>query len=124
MDTKTDGGVDKPERQWIWMLIIVVSLATGFFLSQMLHSAQGLAVTFHNNSEEMIESVQLDFGSSDTQSRIQAFRIPAGQARLLLLNHKPGAGFNVLVKYRNGAQQTFCALKGDEQSAPILSLHP
>ncbi|WP_290703550.1 hypothetical protein [Amphritea sp.] len=124
MDTKAEEGIGKPRRQWVLMIVIVVSLALGFIFSQIFHSAQGLAVTFHNSSEEVIESIQLDFGSSDTQSRIQAFRIPAGQERLLFLNHEPGMGFNVLVKYRNGAQQEFCALRGDEQSAPVLYLHP
>jgi hypothetical protein len=126
MDTKAavEEGIGKPERQWMWVLITLVSLALGFLFSQMLHSVQGLAVTFHNNSDVMIESIQLDFGSSDTQSRIQAFRIPAGQERSLLLNHEPGMGFNVLVKYRSGAQQEFCALRGDEQSAPVIYLHP
>lgn len=122
MDTKAEENIGKAERQWI--LIIVVSLALGFFFSQMLHSTQGLAVTFHNNSEEMIESIQLDFGSSDTQSRIQVFRIPAGQERQLLLNHEPGMGFNVLVKYRKGAQQEFCALRGDAQTSPVIYLQP
>lgn len=122
MDTK--GRVVKRGRQWLWILMVVLSLPAGFLLSGIFNPTQGLAVTFHNNSEVMIESIKLDFGSSDTQSRIQAFRIAPDQNRLLLLNHEPGMGFNVQVNYRNGRQQEFCALRGDEQSAPIIYLHP
>ncbi|BBB26515.1 hypothetical protein [Amphritea japonica] len=124
MKTRADGAVAKPVRKRLWLLVIMIAWVAGFLFSQMFTASQGLAVTFHNSSEVMIDSIQLDFGSSDTQSRIQAFRIAAGEERLLRLNHEAGMGFNVLVKYRNGIKQEFCALRSDEQSEPVIHLRP
>ncbi len=124
MQTRGDGAVILPKRKRLWVFVIMMAWIAGGVFSQLFTASQGLAVTFHNSSEVMIDSIQLDFGSSDLQSRIQAFRIAAGEERLLLLNHEAGMGFNVQVNYRNGIQQEFCALRGDEQSEPVIHLRP
>ncbi|MCW8885697.1 MAG: hypothetical protein OQK12_10660 [Motiliproteus sp.] len=87
-----------------------------------MQNTKGMSVTFHNSSEQMIESIKLDFGSADTQSSIRALRIPPGQERTLLLNHQPGMGFNVQVNYKGGMEQSFCALRGDKEKDPVIDL--
>ena len=111
-------------RRWYEALAILAALAIGFGIAQWQQSVSGLEITFHNNSELMITSLQLDFGSADTQSRIQAFRIPPGQARVLVLNHEPGMGFNVQAHFSNGAEQSFCALRDDERRQAVVYLQP
>ncbi len=106
------------------LLIILCALLTGFLLAQWWRSVPGLEITFHNNSEQMITSLQLDFGSADSQSRIYAYRIPPGDKRILVLNHEPGMGFNVLARFKNGAEQSFCALRGDERWQAEVYLQP
>lgn len=103
---------------------VLLALATGWMIGRVTHPVLGLEVGFHNASELMIESVQLDFGSADTQSRIQAFRIAPGETRTLALNHAPGMGFNVQVSYSDGRKQEFCALRGDDRAQPTLALRP
>lgn len=83
-------------------LVLLLTLALGWTVGRASAPAQGLEVIFHNASEAPIESILLDFGSTDAQSRIQAFRIASGQQRLLVLNHPAGAGFNVNVRYQGG----------------------
>lgn len=105
-------------------LAVLLTLALGWAVGRASAPTQGLEVTFHNASETPIESIRLDFGSADAQSRIQAFRIAPGQQRLLVLNHPAGAGFNVNVRYQGGQEQEFCALRGDDRTRPSIYLKP
>lgn len=73
---------------------------------------QGMQVDFINTSDVAIESIQLDFGHAAGQSSLLLLRLPAGASRSLLLNHQPGAGFNLQVRYADGVQQEFCANRG------------
>jgi len=122
MTKGTKGSVTLSPTLWLGGVLLVI--LTAVIVAWLSKDAQGMAVTFHNSSEQMIESIQLDFGSADTQSRIQAFRIPPGEERILLLNHQPGMGFNVQVNYRGGKKQAFCALNGDDERHPVIYLHP
>ena len=124
MQTQADGAVALPIRKRLWVLVIMIAWIAGVLCSQLFTASQGLAVTFHNSSEVMIDSIQLDFGSSNLQSRIQVFRIDSGEEQRLRLNHEAGMGFNVQVNYRNGIKQEFWALRGDEQSEPVIHLRP
>lgn len=103
---------------------VLLALAGGWLGGRLTSPVQGMEVTFRNVSSEMIESIQLDFGSADTQSSIRTLRIAPGEARTLMLNHHPGMGFNVQVSYSSGRQQEFCALRGDERVRPVLELKP
>ncbi len=123
MDSETTGRGFRPSKVCLWWLIALLMLLVTL-VAWYGSASPGMEVTFHNSSEQMVESIQLDFGSADTQSRIQAFRIPAGEERILLLNHQPGMGFNVQVNYRDGNKQTFCALHGDDQRRPVIYLQP
>lgn len=113
-----------PSIRRVLFLSVLLALAGGWMAGRMTHPVLGLEVGFYNASEVMIESVQLDFGSADTQSSIQAFRIASGETRTLALNHGPGMGFNVQVNYGDGRQQEFCALRGDDRAQALLELRP
>lgn len=103
---------------------VLLALVAGWLAGRMTGPVLGMEVTFRNVGPEMIESIQLDFGSADTQSSIRTLRIAPGEARTLMLNHHPGMGFNVQVSYSSGRQQEFCALRGDERVRPVLELKP
>lgn len=111
-------------RRRHWLIGIVLILLSAPLIHWLIPSPTGMTVTFHNSSDLLIESINLNFGNSNTQSSIQAFRIKPDQQRMLLLNHEPGMGFNVEVNYTGGIQQSFCALRGDEQRDPVIYLHP
>jgi len=94
-------------------------IAVGFLLAWLvLPSAklpqQGMSVEFINASEQMIASLELDFGHAEGQSKILALRLAPGESRTLLLNHEPGAGFNVIARYADGVEQDFCANRGEQ----------
>lgn len=106
------------------LLLPLVALVLGFAAARLSATAPGMAVTFHNASTTPIESIQLDFGSADTQSSILALRLVPDASRTLLLNHTPGLGFNVQVRYGDGRRQSFCALRGDKRQRVTLDLAP
>ncbi len=110
-------------RRYLFFTLLL-AMAVGWASGRFTAPARGLEVTFHNESKTLIESIRLDFGSADTQSSIQAFRIAPGHQRMLVLNHPPGAGFNVNVRYQGGQEQEFCALRGDERPRPAIHLKP
>ncbi|RBW48477.1 hypothetical protein [Marinobacter sp. F3R11] len=111
-------------RRRYFYLALVAALAVGWAMGRNTAPVHGMEVTFHNRSEVPVESIKLDFGTADTQSSIQAFRLAPGRKRVLVLNHTPGAGFNVKVRYKGGATQEFCALRSDKQQRPTIELKP
>ena len=113
-----------PTVRRVIVLSALLALAGGWLMGRLTAPVLGLEVSFRNVSDVTIESIQLDFGSADTQSSIKVFRIEPGEVRTLALNHGPGMGFNVQVSYSNGRKQEFCALRGDERTQPRLDLRP
>lgn len=75
---------------------------------------KGMQVDFINTTEQGIDSLQLDFGHAQGQSSLLALRLAPGETRTLLLNHEPGAGFNVVVRFADGMKQDFCANQGEQ----------
>jgi len=122
METSTpERSSKKRHYQITTVVLLLLSILT---IRWLITDSYGMTVTFHNSSTLLIESINLDFGNNNSQSTIRAFRIPAGQERVLLLNHEPGLGFNVEVNYKGGIKQSFCALRGDEQTDPTIYLRP
>ena len=105
-----------------WWVKALTVLILGILLGRWLATDEGFAVNFTNAGQQQITSIKLDFGSSNSQSRIQTFRLAPQESRVLFLNHPLGAGFNVLITYANGQQQEFCALKGNKNPRPELQL--
>ena len=75
---------------------------------------KGMQVDFINATEQQIDSLQLDFGHAQGQSSLLALRLAPGETRTLLLNHEPGAGFNVVARFADGVEQDFCANRGEQ----------
>lgn len=101
------------------LLCLSASLVAGFLLSSWFSSSSSLpektmSVEFVNTSEQMIDSLQLDFGHAQGQTSLLSLRLAPGERRILLLNHQPGAGFNVVARYADGVEQDFCANRGEQ----------
>ncbi|RDE24846.1 hypothetical protein DV711_04475 [Motiliproteus coralliicola] len=107
---------------WAATLLLVLIFGAGFAVGRSNAPLHGMEVTFNNASGQRIDAIQLDFGSADSQSSLQVYRIEPGQQRLLVLNHRPAMGFNVKVTYQDGQMQEFCALKGRKQQRATLTL--
>lgn len=90
------------------------SLFTYFVVPTTALPDKSLSVEFINSSEVRIDSLQLNFGYAEGQSSLLSLRLKPGEARTLLLNHEPGAGFNVTVQYADGLKQDFCANRGKQ----------
>ena len=121
---KLSSALAAPSVRRVLFFSLLLALAAGWFGGRWTAPVLGLEISFRNVSNVTIESIQLDFGSANTQSSIQTFRIAPGEVRTLALNHSPGMGFNVRVSYSNGHKQEFCALRGDERIRPRLDLRP
>lgn len=117
--SKTAADLQQLSRRTMFLLLLC-----GGVLGYNLAPDEGFAVRFENQSQQMISSIKLDFGSADAQSSMQTFRLGAGESRTLFLNHPPGAGFNVQVLYADGQKQAFCALRGDTRVRPTIPLVP
>ncbi|WP_018873887.1 hypothetical protein [Thioalkalivibrio sp. ALJ16] len=73
-----------------------------------------LMITLHNDSEVAIRAVHFDFGHDLSESSLREGEIGPGERRRVALNHPPGAGFNVEIRYADGHAQEFCANRGVE----------
>lgn len=102
------------------LLLGLLSGAAAMYV--ILQPDNGLYVTFKNTDTIAIESIQLNFGNAIGQSDLLTLRLPPGEARLLHLNHEPGMGFNVKVRYADGQQQEFCAGQADDKRKQTLLL--
>ena len=102
-----------------WLRHPWVFFAAGFLVAWLLVPSarlpeKSMQVDFINASEERIDSLQLDFGHAEGQSSLLSLRLAPGETRRLLLNHEPGAGFNVVARYADGVEQDFCANRGEQ----------
>lgn len=68
-------------------------------------------ITFHNQSDQLIHSIHLEFGFDLNQSDLLVLQVKPGESRTVALNHRPGLGFNTEVSYADGHLQSFCANK-------------
>lgn len=82
-----------------------------------------LLVTLHNDSEHLIESVWLDFSHGLSQSSLYEGQLRPGERRRIALNHPPGAGFNMKVRYADGETLEFCANRGVEGARQMVRLY-
>lgn len=106
---------------WLPALLIGFVLGAGtFYMGSQPDS--GMYVTFKNEDSVMIDSLQLNFGNANGQSDLLLLRLAPGEERLMLLNHDPGMGFNVKVRYSGGDEQEFCAKQYDDQRVTTVSL--
>lgn len=104
------------------------ALLMGIFLGSawVYHFSQpnaGMSVTFKNDDSVMIDSIQLNFGNANGQSDLLTLRLAPGEERLMLLNHDPGLGFNVKVRYAGGDQQEFCTKQFEDKRVTKVSLN-
>lgn len=107
----------------IWLPALILGFIFGIAYNYLLdHHDSGMYVTFKNDDTVMIDSIQLNFGNSSGQSDLLSLRLAAGEERLMLLNHEPGMGFNVKVRYAGGEEQEFCAKQFDKKRVTQVSL--
>ncbi len=94
------------------MLFLLAGIALGWLLFARPVQQDIMFVTFHNQSDMMVNSVHLEFGFDLNQSDLLVLQIKPGEARTIAINHVPGRGFNTEVSYANGHVQSFCANRG------------
>jgi len=70
-----------------------------------------LYVELLNDTDALIPSVVIEFGSSKLQQKITILQLKPKETRIVAINHKPGMGFNVAANYANGEKTEICAGK-------------
>lgn len=99
---------------WLFLLGLAVGAALVHWGVEPKPPEGALMVTLHNDSEIAIRAVHFDFGHDLSESSLREGEIGPGERRRVALNHPPGAGFNVEIRYADGHVQEFCANRGVE----------
>ncbi len=100
------------------VLIGVGLLVLGIVLSNLWHAyynpMKPLYVELVNATETIIPSVIIEHGSAGLQEKIIVVQLKPKESRLLVLNHKPGMGFNVQANFSDGSQTEICGGKSKD----------
>ena len=75
---------------------------------------QPLYVEIINDTDELLPSVIIDHGGNALQEKITLLQIKPKEVRTVVLNHKPGMGFNIAVNYANGEKTEICGGKSKD----------
>lgn len=106
------------------MLYLLGGLAFGWLLFSRPLPPDIMLVTFHNQSDILINSVHLEFGFDLNQSDLLVLQIRPGESRTIAINHVPGRGFNTVANYADGTRQSFCANRNVSGQRQSVALQP
>ena len=73
-----------------------------------------LYVEVFNKTEKLIPSVVIEHGTANLQERIMLVRLKPNESRIIVLNHKPGLGFNIKANFADGSENEICAGKSKD----------
>lgn len=104
------------------MLFLLIGLAAGWLAFSAKDPEYRLYLELHNADSIPIESVHMEFGFDINQSDLLTLQLRPDETRHLVLNHPPGKGFNVEVRYADGQVQNFCANRTLKQRHQQLHL--
>ncbi len=93
----------------------IVLFLSGVGLSvfwQNLHNPmKPLYVEIYNNTKEILPSVEIEHGGHGMQEKIMLIRLKPEERRIVVLNHKPGLGFNIAANYAHQEKTEICGGK-------------
>jgi len=96
----------------------ILFILLGFMVSQIwvtFHNPmQPLYVEIINDTDELLPSVIIDHGGNALQEKISLLQLKPKEVRTVVLNHKPGMGFNIAVNYANGEKTEICGGKSKD----------
>ena len=96
----------------------VILFLLGLGLSQIWFSLHNpmkpLYVEVVNETDELLPSVIIEHGGNGLQEKITLVQFKAKEVRTVVLNHKPGMGFNIAVNYPNGEKTEICGGKAKD----------
>ncbi|MEE9325742.1 MAG: hypothetical protein V3U71_00500 [Cocleimonas sp.] len=99
-------------------LSALLFILLGFVVSSFWHSLhnpiQPMYIELFNETEEVIPSIEIEHGGNALQEKIMVLRLKPNESRLLVLNHKPGMGFNIAVNYTNAEKTEICTGKNKD----------
>ncbi len=96
-------------------LLAAGAFVLGLLLAAWLLRGPGdgaIAVTFENAGDSAIVSVTVTHGIADLQETIEFYRLAPGERRRIHLNRDPGPGYDVVARYADGHETSFCANTG------------
>ncbi len=97
------------------ILVGIALLLSGIGLSTFWQSLNNpmkpLYVEVYNNTKEILPSVEIEHGGHGMQEKIMLIRLKPQERRTIVLNHKPGLGFNVAANYAHRKKSEICGGK-------------
>lgn len=97
------------------VIIAILVFIFGFVISGFWYSLQNptkpLFVEILNDTDTLIPSVIIEHGNANLQEKITLVQLKPKETRIIVLNHKPGMGFNVAANYANGEKTEICGGK-------------
>ncbi len=95
----------------IAVLVFILGIVIGSYWYSLQNPAKPLFVEIVNDTEALIPSVIIEHGNANLQEKITLVQLRPRETRIIVLNHKPGLGFNIAVNYANGEKTEICAGK-------------
>ncbi len=98
------------KTRYIFMLLLLGGVAAYYWFA-LGKPVKPLYVELYNDTDQLIPSVIIEHGNANLQEKITVVQLKSKQRRYIMLNHKPGMGFNIAVNYPNGEKTEICAGK-------------
>lgn len=105
----------KNKRLGIYLfLAVLLGIISSTLWFQLYNPMKPLYVEIVNETEKLIPSVIVEHGNATLQEQIMLVRLKPKEKRTIVLNHKPGLGFNIKANFENGEKAEICAGKSKD----------
>jgi hypothetical protein len=96
------------------LLFLLFGFAISSFWNSLHNPMKPMYIELFNETEEIIPSIEIEHGGNGLQEKIMVLQLKPNESRMLVLNHKPGMGFNIAVNYAHAEKTEICTGKNKD----------
>jgi len=97
-----------------YFLVLMLGILSSTLWFYLHNPIKPLYVEIVNDTDKLIPSVIVEHGTATLQEKIMLVRLKPKEKRTIVLNHKPGLGFNIKANFDNGKKAEICAGKSKD----------